>query len=275
MFVGDVLCAIIAIGCSWKLSGGIQFSSADTKFSKKPHVLRAILWRKSSSPSTNSGLSSFSGEFSRQEIAGAINHKTRMGHATKSPPGLIYNSVTINITANSGVIHIDLYADNISLPEFRDTDADGFQCNNFLPVTIIRQLVRITASVYLKASYGRTAIPNTKRINTSLNEVNISSRCTLTVISCGLLSNCQPVAAITGNKTIVVTVSVQNHGKGKTDQPNIKINISDSGKTLRRRLSRIFHRDNAERGFNVKPPLPRVTYGSIQAPICQSPRTHL
>src|SRR5580658_2189125 len=42
MLVGDVREARRTTGCSWKLSGGSQFSSAVTKVSKKCHVFRAV-----------------------------------------------------------------------------------------------------------------------------------------------------------------------------------------------------------------------------------------
>jgi hypothetical protein len=45
-----------------------------------------------------------------------------------------------------------------------------------------------------------------------------------------------------------------------------------TGTRLRRRLSKIFHRDNAEMGLPTRRPDRPGTHGKIQGAICQSPR---
>src|SRR4029453_4343589 len=59
---------------------------------------------------------------------------------------------------------------------------------------------------------------------------------------------------------------------GETHQETSSRRSIATGVMLRRRLSKIFHRDNAEIGLRMyRPDRPR-TQGSSQAPICQPPR---
>ena len=68
-----------------------------------------------------------------------------------------------------------------------------------------------------------------------------------------------------------VTVNVQNQGDGENIQPKINNNNNEIGTRLRRILSNIFHRENREIGFLVKPLGTAGTKGKVQMAICQSP----
>src|SRR5215213_5797961 len=138
----------------------------------------------------------------------------------------------------------------------------------------MRQFVRTIASIFLKASYGRTAKQNTKLIKKFRMEIPTSKKCEVTSIFSGLLINCQAAAAINGSKIIMVTTAVQNHVNGSTNHPNNRSDVKASGVTLRLRLSNIFHLDIADSLFLTRCPLLSGIKGSIHAPICQSPLIH-
>jgi len=138
----------------------------------------------------------------------------------------------------------------------------------------MRQMVRTIASMFLYASYGKTAKPKTKRIRKLLTDIPTSIKCDVVVMSSGLLTSCHVAATINGKSTIMVTTEVQNHESGNTHQPNKSSEVNASGVTLRLRLSNIFHFDNPDNVFLVKCPLLSCTKGNIQAAICQSPLIH-
>jgi hypothetical protein len=48
---------------------------------------------------------------------------------------------------------------------------------------------------------------------------------------------------------IPITDKVQNQGEGITVQPKRRRSVNAKGERLRRRLSKIFHRESRERGF--------------------------
>ena len=71
---------------------------------------------------------------------------------------------------------------------------------------------------------------------------------------------------------VPITARVHNQSGDKTVQPSSNSSVSAAGTRLRRRLSKIFHRDSTESGFfRRRPPRPG-TPGSSQRAICQSPR---
>src|SRR6266436_2061553 len=70
---------------------------------------------------------------------------------------------------------------------------------------------------------------------------------------------------------IVTTAVVQNEGEGDIAQPNNKINKSEIGTRLRRRLSNIFQRDKADIGFFTNFFCGPGANGKNQLAICQSP----
>ena len=152
--------------------------------------------------------------------------------------------------------------------------AEGTHCNNFLCEIFMRQMVRTIASMFLYASYGKTAKPKTKRIKKFLTDIPTSIKCEVVVMSSGLLISCHVAAAINGKSTIMVTTEVQNHESSNTHQPNKRSKVNASGVTLRLRLSNIFHLDNPDNLFFVKCPLLSCAKGNIHAAICQSPLVH-
>ena len=107
-----------------------------------------------------------------------------------------------------------------------------------------------------------------------LTETATPIKCDKILMSSGLLISCHPAAAISGNRTMIVTTAVQNHENGSTNHPTNNNKVRASGVTLRLRLSNIFHLDNADNLFFIKCPLLSGIKGSIHAPICQSPLIH-
>ena len=59
---------------------------------------------------------------------------------------------------------------------------------------------------------------------------------------------------------------------GETNQETSSTSSIATGARLRRRLSKIFHRDKAEIGLRTRRPDRPRTHGSSHAAICQSPR---
>ena len=51
---------------------------------------------------------------------------------------------------------------------------------------------------------------------------------------------------------IPITDKVQNHADGKTVQPSSNSSVNAADTRLRRRLSKIFHRDSPDNGFFAK-----------------------
>jgi hypothetical protein len=121
---------------------------------------------------------------------------------------------------------------------------------------IIRQRARRIASTYWNASYGRMERPKTNRISVIFRLAATSETCAFRVSSAGLFNSCQAEATMGGNRIMVDTARVQNHGKGRMNQPSNKTDKSDTGKRLRRRLSNIFQWDNPESLFLVNRPSP-------------------
>ena len=68
------------------------------------------------------------------------------------------------------------------------------------------------------------------------------------------------------------TAIVQNNGEGRKNHANNNSAVSAIGTRLRRILSNIFQRDNAEIEFLYKRLSGPLTHGRIQEKICQSPR---
>ena len=71
---------------------------------------------------------------------------------------------------------------------------------------------------------------------------------------------------------VPITAKVQNQAGDKTVQPSSNSRVNAGGTRLRRRLSKIFHRDSPESGFFRRLPSRPGTPGSSQRAICQSPR---
>ena len=73
---------------------------------------------------------------------------------------------------------------------------------------------------------------------------------------------------------IPITRKVQYIGEDKITQLKSKRTVRAAGSMLRRRLSSIFHFENADNGFFSICLPGRGTFGSSHRTICQSPRIH-
>src|SRR5258708_26997216 len=82
MWVGEVRCAMAPAGCSWKLSGGSQWSSGPTKVSKNAQVFRERFRRKIVSPAVS---------FARRRASGRLIHHRSEEHTSElqSPDHLV------------------------------------------------------------------------------------------------------------------------------------------------------------------------------------------
>ena len=71
---------------------------------------------------------------------------------------------------------------------------------------------------------------------------------------------------------MATTVKVQNQGLARQHQAISNKSVAAAGTKLRRRLSKIFQRESAERGLRSERPAGPGTRGRSQRRICQSPR---
>ena len=124
------------------------------------------------------------------------------------------------------------------------------------PVTSTRDAVRTIASRLMNASYGSVASANASRSACRANVRPTSRPCwpTRQVAPAGARGPPRPSAATaaTGSPT---TTSVKNSAPPGRNQPTSSSASSATGTRLRRRLSKIFHRDSA--GDRVAPRAPR------------------
>src|SRR5579862_8773719 len=108
MLVGEVRWAITPTGCSWKLSGGSQWSSAPTKVSKNAQVLRARLRRNRVWSADSLARRRVSGRLIHHAIAGEANHRAAMGPATANAAGCESSTPITASKAAAGPAHMDL-----------------------------------------------------------------------------------------------------------------------------------------------------------------------
>src|SRR5215211_4006653 len=91
--------------------------------------------------------------------------------------------------------------------------------------------------------------------------------------STGLRSKCASALNTVGSKSTLVTkINEAAARAGERNQETSSNTSIATGVRLRRRLSKIFHRDKAEIGLRAYRPDRLRTQGSSQAAICQSPR---
>ena len=71
---------------------------------------------------------------------------------------------------------------------------------------------------------------------------------------------------------MAITDKVQNQADGRTVQPRSNRSVKAADTRLRRKLSKIFHRDSPESGFFWRCGPGPGTPGSSHRAMCQSPR---
>src|SRR5438093_7616556 len=88
MFVGDVRCATIGLGVSWKLSGGNAWSSAPTNVAKNRHVRRATRRRSRASAADSGRVGAvLRGTLIQRATAGDAIHRSSQGSAAGQASG--------------------------------------------------------------------------------------------------------------------------------------------------------------------------------------------
>ena len=139
----------------------------------------------------------------------------------------------------------------------------------------MRHNVRTIASRLMNASYGKQTRPNNDwRILLEVRPT-VLFICCVKPISFGFHIALQSEVSADGTNIIAAMAKVKIHGLGNRIQPINNKTTCVMGVTLRLRLSKIFHLDNAEIGFPLDRPSGPGTNGKNQFPICQSPRIHL
>ncbi len=106
IFVGLVRGATTAAGCSWKLSGGSQFSWAVTNVSKYRHVRRDSLDKNARCSSDNCAGAAVNDRLSHHAIPGDTSHSPSSGPAIGKIPGRHTASNTITPAPINGAIHM-------------------------------------------------------------------------------------------------------------------------------------------------------------------------
>src|SRR5580765_7968334 len=99
-------------------------------------------------------------------------------------------------------------------------------------------------------------------------------RCCQNKTSFGFRMSSHPSVSTDGSAMKIMTANVHRIGASEMAQPKISSKSMERDTRLRRRLSNIFQRDNAEIGFLINFFSGPGTYGSNQLAICQSPLIH-
>ena len=103
MLVGEVRCATIDLGTSWKLSGGSMLSDGVTKVSKNRQVRRAVRRKRWASASVTASRCAMLGErLHHRASAGAVSHSNAKGKTSGQDDGA-NASAPADITTHSDV----------------------------------------------------------------------------------------------------------------------------------------------------------------------------
>src|SRR5688572_1783078 len=186
MLVGDVRCATLGTGSSWKLSGGSQLSSGPTKVSKYAHVRRARPRRKTSWLGFRRGSRRASGLLSHHVMPGDNNHSRRTGAAHTSAAGLEPASPARVAVATAGATHIDRNDASSDGARLCDGAPNGLHARRRRWETSMRHVVRSTASVLTNASCGRQTSASSAWVNRTTAERSVMAMCSRNTLSEGL-----------------------------------------------------------------------------------------
>ena len=99
-----------------------------------------------------------------------------------------------------------------------------------------------------------------------------AARCWLHKMSLGRRKASKSDVRMDGAVRMATTVKVHSQGCDRRHQASSKSVVAAAGTKLRRRLSKIFQRDSADRGLRSERPAKPGTRGKSQRRICQSPR---
>ncbi len=152
MLVGLVREATTSAGCSWKLSGGSQFSSPVTKVSKNRQVCRDSLWRKRRCRCERWTAGGASVRLSHQ----AIDRRDEPRSQAAVPPAAreVGRSRTMKIDRLDGDRRCDQHGGQAEVPRPRCASLAVFHSSRRLRVKRSRASVRTMASRLTYASYG-------------------------------------------------------------------------------------------------------------------------
>ncbi len=153
-FVGEVRCATMPRGCSWKWSGGSQWSSGPTSRSKYSQVRRAIrrsCWR---CPMDSGCCLGAIGLLIHSATSGEASQASRSGAAAGSAGKLLNPISAANPTAIAGAPPICFHrrVSLVSLPNRRIVCAAVVHCRSRLWLMVRRTSVVPIASTISRAS---------------------------------------------------------------------------------------------------------------------------
>src|SRR5437762_2788611 len=252
MLVGDVRAATVGAGSSWKLSGGSQFSSAVAKVSKKCQVLRAMRRSRVNCSTLSSGVGCSIGKLIHDAIHGAASQRTKQGTVTLRCAGCMTPKETALANAIAGANHIAAYEPARSVRALRATSPEVTHSSKYRRVINTRQSVRPIAVRLRKASFGRNAKVSPIWLRVRFADANIPRKCIRHGNCSGLRRNSTTSESKPGRATMASSPPVANKpSRGAISQLERKKSTSANGTRLRRRLSEIFHHDNAEIGLRM------------------------
>ena len=272
MLVGEVRWAIAGPGCSCRLSGGSQWSAAPTWASKNAQVCRASVRRKRCCAAFGANASSVRGWLIHHAIAGEASHSSSNGIASHSACGRCNTSVTPSSTASSGPIHISRHNAAGALSLRRSTSLEVRHCSRWRWLIAMRHSVRTIASRWYSASCGSHASPSAIRARCCMPALKPARRCWSSCTSRGFCTRSSRADSSGGTSTIDSTATVHECTGEISSQPVTSSASTATGTRLRRRLSRIFQRDNAVSALRRQPACAVGAHGSSHGSSCQSPR---
>jgi len=267
MFVGEVRCATVGAGVSWKLSGGRSFSAAVTNVSKKLHVRRAMT-RSSASCSGVPGSSiGWCSRLTRWATTGARNQSTAGTAATRRWTGPRRAATTSRRTGATRPPAIT-WTKRRSVPLACFCAAAAVVHSSRLRrEKAIRQRVRAMASTIIHAWWARKVTVRTPIARPF--PASCASACTwLRAVTPLRRRTSAGASGMSGGRMNEVTIR-RSHARapcaGSSATAARRPTTCSGATSERRRLSPIFHSASA-----LSPSRRRRIHGSS----CQSPRVH-
>ena len=277
MLVGEVRCATFGSGTSWKLSGGRPWSSTPMKVSNHPQVLRATARRKarSSAPRARRGAT----RLRPWAMNGATAQSPRTGAAAQSADGRKAMTTRSPAPAMTGLAAISTQNGRAPAPPgpaapraalaAAVSHSSSLRRVNTSRTRVIWMACSISwAWLARKASWSRTRASPPPASSRSPRRKARHGCCG---VGPAMASN---ASGRSGKAVARTTSTVQTAGlPGRIVHAASRRATVAGASRLRRRLSRIFHRERMGRWLRCSP-LRVGTKGKSQARICQSPRAH-
>ena len=176
-------------------------------------------------------------------------------------------------SAIAGANHIASYEPARSVRALRATSPEVTHSSKCRRVMNTRQSVRPIAVRLRNASFGRNAKVSPIWPSVRFDDASIPRKCIRHGNCSGLRRSSTTSESKPGSAMMARSMHVANKpSRGTSSQLAKKKAMSAIGTRLRRRLSKIFHHDNAEIGLRIPRPSASGTRGSSHGKICQSPR---